>query len=324
MQKITFLLKPVPPFRLDLTVWALRRRSRNKVDSWDGRVYRRVAVFGEKPLLVNVTQLWSDRLPILQVTALARRIDLSVKPFIATILERLLGLRVDLNPFYRFAADDSTLNSLVQRFKGLKPPRFASVFEALVNGIACQQLSLEAGLAILNRLTERFGLPFGGEEETLHAFPRPEEIGAAPARSLRALGFNTNKSVALSALSREITSGRFNPEILSGCTNEEAVARLLELRGIGRWTAEYVLLRGLGRIDVFPGDDVGARKNLARWLKIGEVMDYSRVEKTLRRWGSYKGLIYFHLLLDGLERRSRLEPRAPRSPGRPLKKSHTP
>lgn len=311
MQKITFQLKPVPPFRLDLTVWALRRRSRNEIDGWDGKVYSRVTVVGKKAVLVNVTQLSNNRLPVLRVTAFAKRIDLSLKPFIASILERLLGLQVDLNPFYHFAAEEPTLNSLVQRFKGLKPPRFESAFEALVNGIACQQLSLEAGLTILNRLVERVGLPFGSGEQIRHAFPRPEEIGAVPTRSLRALGFNMNKTIALKTISQEIISGRLNLEILSGCTNGEVVFRLLELRGIGRWTAEYVLLRGLGRIDVFPGDDVGARNNLSRWLKIREAMDYSRVEKTLRRWGSYKGLIYFHLLLDGLERSGRLKNGAP-------------
>ena len=74
------------------------------------------------------------------------------------------------------------------------------------------------------------------------------------------------------------------------------------LKGIGRGTAEYVLLRGLGRLDVFPGDDVGARGNLARWLETEGIMDYLKVEGPLKQWAPDKGLIYFHLLLDGLER----------------------
>jgi DNA-3-methyladenine glycosylase II len=76
--------------------------------------------------------------------------------------------------------------------------------------------------------------------------------------------------------------------------------RLVELRGVGRWSAEYVLLRGLGRTHVFPGDDVGARKNLQRWLRLTEPLDYQGVQRALSPWHRYAGLVYFHLLLDRL------------------------
>lgn len=62
-----------------------------------------------------------------------------------------------------------------------------------------------------------------------------------------------------------------------------------------------MLLRGLGRTHVFPGDDVGARKNLQRWLNLVKPLDYAAVERTLKRWHPYGGLVYFHLLLDRLE-----------------------
>jgi DNA-3-methyladenine glycosylase II len=79
------------------------------------------------------------------------------------------------------------------------------------------------------------------------------------------------------------------------------VARLCTLRGVGRWTAEYVLLRGLGRLHVFPGDDVGARNNLQRWLGILEPLDYDGVQRVLARWQPFQGLVYLHLLLWGLQ-----------------------
>jgi DNA-3-methyladenine glycosylase II len=65
-------------------------------------------------------------------------------------------------------------------------------------------------------------------------------------------------------------------------------------------TAEYVLLRGLGRLHIFPGDDVGAQKRLARWLGRSEPMDYADVCRAVERWQPHAGLVYFHLLLDGL------------------------
>jgi DNA-3-methyladenine glycosylase II len=70
------------------------------------------------------------------------------------------------------------------------------------------------------------------------------------------------------------------------------------LRGVGHWTAEYVLLRGLGRTNTFPGDGVGGRNNLQRWLHRAGLLDYEGVQRTLARWQRYGGLIYFHLLLN--------------------------
>ena len=81
----------------------------------------------------------------------------------------------------------------------------------------------------------------------------------------------------------------------------------MELRGIGRWTAEYTLLRGLGRIDLFPGDDIGARNNLERWMRLRGPLDYVRVAHVVSRWKPYGGLIYFHLLLDSISRAGLLE-----------------
>jgi len=60
-------------------------------------------------------------------------------------------------------------------------------------------------------------------------------------------------------------------------------------------------LRGLGRTHVFPGDDVGARKNLQRWLHLRKPLDYAGVHRTVERWRPYGGLVYFHLLLDRLD-----------------------
>jgi DNA-3-methyladenine glycosylase II len=78
------------------------------------------------------------------------------------------------------------------------------------------------------------------------------------------------------------------------------VARLTGLRGIGRWTAEYVMLRGLSRLHVFPGDDVGARNKLERLLGTRRRLDYEAVRELLARWQPYAGVVYFCLLLDSL------------------------
>jgi DNA-3-methyladenine glycosylase II len=115
------------------------------------------------------------------------------------------------------------------------------------------------------------------------------------------------KGRALIELAQSITVKRLDLEGLADLPDQEAIDQLCSLRGVGRWTAEYVLLRGLGRTNVFPGDDVGGRNNLQRWLKLEGPLDYEGVRRALKRWRRFGGLIYLHLLLDRLETAGYLE-----------------
>ncbi len=218
----------------------------------------------------------------------------------------MLSLGLDIDPFYRLAAADPMLAPLAARFRGLRPPRFASVFECLVNAVAMQQLSLEAGLTLLNRLSRTYGasLPAAGSH---HAFPEPEELAHVQPDAVRALGFSLRKATTIVAIADAAVEGRLDLESLATREDGQVVETLTQIPGIGRWSAEYTLLRGLGRLHVFPGDDVGARKNLARWLGLAEPLDYAGVQHAVAGWRPYAGLIYFHLLLDRLAARGAFE-----------------
>ena len=222
-------------------------------------------------------------------------------------LERLHGHRINLAPFYDLASSDPALGLLVQRFRGMKPPRFPSVFEGVVNGFACQQLTLTVGIHLLNRLTENHGLTIGADGGSNHAFPRPEDLANLGLETLRPLGFSRQKGRAMIELAKIGADGHANLEGLAALPDPEALARLSQLRGVGRWTAEYVLLRTLGRLNVFPGDDVGASNNLQRWLGLEQHLDYAAVGRVLARWQPYPGLVYFHLLLERLTEAGHLQ-----------------
>jgi DNA-3-methyladenine glycosylase II len=300
LHQTTFELTPLLPFRLDLTVWVLRRRPHNLVDLWDGQTYRRVLLVQHQPVEVAITQTGSFETPRLagEVSHAYPQTDLPA--ILSPLLSRMLGLNADLSPFYRLAAADARLHSLVERFRGFKPPRYPSVFEALVNAIACQQLSLDLGIHLLNRLAAAYGPAFEGPTAPHQAFPKPSDLAGLQPEDFRALGFSRSKGHAIIGLARGLTSGGLDLENLPNLAESEAVTRLLALKGVGRWTAEYVLLRGLGRWSVFPGDDVGARRHLAAWLQPAEPLDYEKVRRVLARWHPYAGLLYFHFLLRGL------------------------
>jgi DNA-3-methyladenine glycosylase II len=300
MNRLGFSVAATPPFRLDFTANALRRRPVNMIDCWDGQAYSRVLAISGTPVFVEVTQAGEFRSPCLYIRATAESFPADADRQIIDALRRLLGFQLDLRPFYRFAKLEPRLQEISRRFLGLKPPRFASVLEAIVNGIACQQLSLHVGLTLLNRLAERAGCPFETATGARFSFPNANSLAKLSVRTLRRLGFSTNKALALTHLAASILDGAFDPESLVNLANDEAKDRLLALRGVGQWTAEYVLLRGLGRIEIFPGQDVGGRRNLARWLGTRVPLDDDRMNRLRRRWYPYFGFLYFHLLLDRL------------------------
>jgi len=307
MARGTFELQPVLPFRLDLAVWTLRRRPGNIVDRWDGTTYRRVLPVSQGPVEVAVSQHGPPEAALLQVVVAGQPLRPAVRAAVTSALERLLGLSIDLSEFYRFAAHHRPLAPLAQRFRGMKPPRFATVFEGVINAIACQQMTLTLGIRLLSDLAVAFGAAFDTGNGIVYAFPRPADLAGLSPPDLRRLGFSHQKGQAMTELARSIADGRLNLECFADLPDDEAVKRLCELRGVGRWTAEYVLLRGLGRTHIFPGDDVGARNNLRRWLGITKPLDYESIREQLSPFGQYAGLVYFHLLLDRLSEAGELD-----------------
>lgn len=105
---------------------------------------------------------------------------------------------------------------------------------------------------------------------------------------------------ALRELSINVANNKIDLTNLEELSNEEAIEFLSSLRGIGRWSAEYVLLRGLGRVDVFPDDDVGAKNNLQRLFHTDKKPGYEDIREMTSRWHPFEGFAYFHLLLDKL------------------------
>jgi DNA-3-methyladenine glycosylase II len=307
LKKFTFVIQPLPPFRLDLTVWALRRRPENRIDLWDGQVYRRAVVLAGAPVLLSVLQSGPGEEAQLQVSLSGEAANPSLQGPATAFLEKSLGLQQNLTDFYKLSATDSRLGSLVQRFYGLKPPRFATLFECLVNAIACQQVTLTLGIRLVNRLAARYGPNQSWEDQPAYDMPDAATLAVLEEDALRLLQFSRQKARAIIGLARLVAE---DPQILESSTemaDQAALEYLRQLHGVGRWTAEYALLRGMGRLHIFPADDVGARNDLQRWLGLAESPDYAAIQRLLAGWQPFAGFIYFHLLLKHLADQGQLD-----------------
>jgi DNA-3-methyladenine glycosylase II len=285
------------PFRLDLTANVLRRLSTNVVDRFDGTTYSRLVGDAKTPALLSVRQTGPAELTAEVTASGKKRFD----P--ATLVERLLGIDVALEPFYRAAAGVDWLAPLVLGARGVKPPRYPTVWEACVNAIVYQQISIHAAGAILRRVIERYAAPVAIGDGVLYAFPGPQELIDGDADELRGLGLSVGKIVSLRAVAHAILAGEIDEAALTLLPTQELMAALVVHRGIGPWTAAVVALRGFGRLDLFPMNDSGVARSV-RDLSGRTDVD---VEALLARLGEQRGMLYYHLLLGRLAARGDVE-----------------
>jgi DNA-3-methyladenine glycosylase II len=290
----------VAPYRLDLTVSALRRLSTNVVDllTPEGTYVRALAGF-RRPVIVRATQRGHAG-PLSVAIDGDSRDDAAV----LEVVRRTLGTDRNLGAFYRAAARIPWLAPLVKRMRGVKPPRYPSLWEACANGIVFQQLSLRAASAIMQRLIVAVGRPMqtAGVPVPVYAFPTPEGIQSVPIPELRKTGLSANKIGTLRRVAEALSSGTLDATALERCTSPDAAAILQRINGIGPWTATLVLLRGLGRLDVFPANDSSVARNIAL---IAQSSPFE-VQHVLDTLGPQRGMLYYHLLLGRLEARSEL------------------
>jgi len=249
---------------------------------------------------IEVVQSDSADSPRLIITAAGNLAVSELKDSSSAAIERILGTKIDLSEFYQFAEQDRDLRSLVLQFRGLKPPRFPSMFEALLNSISCQQISLNICVRLLNRLVSAWGPVSSLNGQPAYAFPESYHLIKVNPEDLRRLGYSYNKARSILEIVSQVTEGNLNLEDIARLDDSLAITTLMKLRGVGRWTSEYTLLRGAGHTYIFPTGDSGALGNLQRLLGKDRIFSQQEVNKILSGWSPYGGLIYFHLLLHKL------------------------
>jgi len=211
----------------------------------------------------------------------------------AAIASWVLFAHLDLGPFYHSARQHPVLGPLVRRFRGLKPMRPASVFEMAVVAITEQQSSLAAAHTIRYRLVARFGETV---EDSL-VFPTAERLARATLGQLAAVGLSRAKAGYVQGLARAVASGALDLDALVTLDDEAARARLLDVRGFGPWSVEYVLVRGLARPDCVPVEDIGIRSVVGSALGRGRASP-GQVQRFLAPFQPWRGLAAFYLLAN--------------------------
>jgi DNA-3-methyladenine glycosylase II len=201
------------------------------------------------------------------------------------------------------AATDPRLAALISRSiqYNIKPTASLRPFDALAESIVYQQLSGKAAATIFGRVRALY---------PRRKYLDPKLILATPDKKLRGAGLSRNKTAALKdlaakAIDRTVPSGR----ALARMSDEEIITRLITVRGIGRWTAEMLLLFNLGRLDVWPVGDYGVRKGFAKTFGRRKLPEPKQLMKFGEKWRPYRSIAawYFWRALDKPEKTNRFD-----------------
>ena len=214
-------------------------------------------------------------------------------------VRRLFGLDFDLPGFYRMAKADPVLAGLVEPLYGMRPTLAPTALEMLVGSITAQQVNLSFAFACRARLVRRYGEAVRVGRLTVWAFPEASALARARVRDLRALKYSTRKAEYIRDLARAIVTGTLDVRTLAAATNDDVVAQLTALRGLGRWTADWFLARCCGRGDVCPAGDLAVRKAFDHHYGRRRALSEEAIRRRARAWGPYQNLAV-HYLLAGM------------------------
>jgi DNA-3-methyladenine glycosylase II len=284
------------PFRLSLLLANLRRRPHEIVDLVVGEEYRRLLPHQDRPLLLRVAPDGDAgaavRLTLHTLDVPPTSADLD---FATAALRRVLSLERSPQPFYDHVRDEPVLGPLSARLWGLRPLSSPTIFEMLVMAILGQQISLIAAGAIKARMVRSLGASATLDGHTYYAHPTPEALATAGHGDLVALAFSRRKAEYVRDLAVAVASGALDLEALAGLPHATLVERLLALRGIGRWTAEYVLLRGYGYADALPASDAGLRRQIWRQYALPAPPTEADIIRMSRPWAPYRSWATLYL-----------------------------
>ena len=215
----------------------------------------------------------------------------------------IFNTEYDLLPLYEFMDSDPLLGKVRDNHYGLKPAYFPTVYEGIIVAILQQQLSLKFASHMTWLIVQKFGEFVMTDSKEFWEFPSPEKLAEAHLEDLRECKLSRRKGEYIVNLSQAAARKDFDPESLKNLSYEEILQRLTSFRGLGRWTAEMVIVTSIGHDSTSPAGDLGTRKAISRFYNKGELMPEEEVRRITEKWGKYKGIITYYLIAEHLHGR---------------------
>ena len=283
-------VRPLPPYDFELTAGQpnYSREQPFKTEEYVEGSYVRLLDLGDKAALANVRSVGTVDQPELSVELTGADLTDSDADRAAQQITWLLGCDQDLQPFYDAVSGDTVLADVVNDFYGYHNTRTASVYEALVQAVLGQQIATNVSRIIRSLLVENYGVRETIMGREWYAFPRAESLAVAEVDDLRQLKLSNRKAEYIQGIARAALDAGDNLDGLHDLEDADVVKRLVAMRGVGQWTAQWVLVRALARPDGFPVGDLALRKTVSGLYFDGVEIDDGQLLAFSERWSPWR------------------------------------
>ncbi len=288
-----FTLTPTPPFDFEQTLNFVRRfRSRDYERNpaheqiQDNVLQRVVSVDGE-PVFFRVKRVGTLQEPGLECTLYAERLTDELADATAERIRFFLSLDDDLTPFYTLAQSDPAFSDVVQHLYGYHAFKVLTPFEAACWALIQQRTPNSFAHLTMKRLTELFGssLELGGV--THRAFPEATQMLDNPEQRVLEATNNTRKTERFLDLIKAFATA--DEDFLRTAPYAEVSKWLADIRGIGAWSIDFIMLRGLGRYERTPWTDTGLLDAVSSVYTQGLSISQGSARELAERYGRYQG-----------------------------------
>lgn len=257
----------------------------------DGHLFKLIKIEGELVLL-----------KIEEISNLIR-IEFPVKTPAPAVLERVAAyvwewfdLNHELASFYEMASKDKVLHTISNQYRGLRIIGIPDLFEALTWAVLGQQINLTFAYTLKKRFVEQFGESLTFEGNTYWLFPAYEAIAPISVEELKKLQFTTRKAEYIIGIAQLMSSGQLTKVTLLELQNYQQVKKaLMAIRGVGAWTADYVMMKSLHCTSAFPIADVGLHNAIKLQLGLERKPALEEIEELAKTWEGWQAYATFYL-----------------------------
>lgn len=304
MKRASFSIEPVPPFDFDLTAGYITYfRGRYATDVFENGVYGHLQRLKGGLALLSVRSVGTADAPMLEVEVQSNGLDEEMIVEARDMVGWLLGVDDDLGPFYQMAEGDPHLPPVVNGMHGLHITHTPTAYEALVLAILGQQISTHVARMLRNLITETYGESLEVDGELYRAFPSPGALAEAGVEGLRRIKFSQRKAEYITDISRQVASGELDLEAMRHHPANDVVTELTKIRGIGPWTANWLLIRALGYSDGFPHGDLAMERMMGMLVNGGAEssppMSSKEASAFSERWSPYRSYVTTYIFGAG-------------------------
>ncbi|WLD92830.1 DNA-3-methyladenine glycosylase [Alkalihalobacillus sp. AL-G] len=258
----------------------------------DGKVTKLIEMGGNL-VIIEI----SEQEDSLQVRFLDRKLG-SKEAYeqVASYVNEWFDLQTDLSPFYQMAERDSMLSGLTEDYHGLRIVGVPDLFEALCWAVVGQQVNLKFAYTLKKRVVESFGKHVEWNGRKYWLFPKPQDISTLTVEELKNLQFTGKKAEYIIDIAKLMESGKLSKDSLLSCKDFKTAERwLLSIRGIGPWTANYVLMRCLRNPAAFPIGDAGLQNALKLLLGRSQKPPLEEIQQLFEPWKGWEAYAVFYL-----------------------------